>query len=162
MVLVRNSGDSAATVNIWCYVGDDLADTTTLTTTLAPGEEKSLPVSWRTNTDGPQVLNCKTLIPNVLRPISEDITNIEGANSQEVGWYIGEETEEQPFVIYGILAFIIIGASAVLSLRSTSKDSNFGDVAEAIPVETGTEDTEAEDDTEADEDAETDEEEQED
>ena len=102
------------------------------------------------------------MIPNVLRPISEDITNTVGANSQEVGWYIGEETEDKPLVIYGILAFIIIGASAVLSLRSTSKDSNHGDVAEAIPVETYTEDTGAEEDTEAEDDTEADEEVQED
>ena len=149
MVTVGNTGDSAATVNIWCYVEDDLADTTTLTTTLAPGEEKNLPVSWRTNTDGPQVLNCRTLIPNVLRSISEDITNTEGANSQEVGWYISEETEDQPLVVYGILALIIIGASAMLSLRATSKDSKYGDVAELIPEETGTEEAE---DTETDED----------
>ena len=152
MVTVGNTGDSAATVNIWCYVGDDLADTTTLTITLAPGEEKNLPVSWRTNTDGPQVLNCRTLIPNVLRSISEDITNTEGANSQEVGWYISEETEDQPLVVYGILALIIIGASAMLSLRATSKDSKYGDVAEQIPEETGTEETEEADDTETDED----------
>jgi hypothetical protein len=152
MVTVGNTGDSAATVNIWCYVGDDLADTTTLTTTLAPGEEKNLPVSWRTNTDGPQVLNCRTLIPNVLRSISEDITNTEGANSQEVGWYISEETEDQPLVVYGILALIIIGASAMLSLRATSKDSKYGDVAELIPEETGTEETEEAEDTETDED----------
>ena len=152
MVTVGNTGDSAATVNIWCYVGEDLADTTTLTITLAPGEEKNLPVSWRTNTDGPQVLNCRTLIPNVLRSISEDITNTEGANSQEVGWYISEETEDQPLVVYGILALIIIGASAMLSLRATSKDSKYGDVAEQIPEETGTEETEEADDTETDED----------
>jgi hypothetical protein len=152
MVTVGNTGDSAATVNIWCYVEDDLADTTTLTTTLAPGEEKNLPVSWRTNTDGPQVLNCRTLIPNVLRSISEDITNTEGANSQEVGWYISEETEDQPLVVYGILALIIIGASAMLSLRATSKDSKYGDVAERIPEETGTEETEEAEDTETDED----------
>lgn len=152
MVTVENTGDSAATVNIWCYVEDDLADTTTLTTTLAPGEEKNLPVSWRTNTDGPQVLNCRTLIPNVLRSISEDITNTEGANSQEVGWYISEETEDQPLVVYGILALIIIGASAMLSLRATSKDSKYGDVAELIPEETGTEETEEAEDTETDED----------
>ena len=150
MVTVRNTGDSAATVNIWCYVGDELADTTSLTTTLAPGEEKDLPVSWWANTDGPQVLNCRALIPNVLKSISEDITNTEGADSQEVGWYIGEETEDQPLVVYGILAFIIIGASAVLSLRATSKDSKYGDVPEAIPTETDSE-AEAEDDTEANE-----------
>ncbi len=151
-VVVRNTGDSAATVNIWCYVGDDLADTTTLTTSLAPGEEKNLAVSWRTNTDGPQVLNCRTLIPNILRSISEDITNTQGANSQEVGWYIGDETEDQPLVVYGILALIIIGASAMLSLRATSKDSNYGDVAEPIPEETGTEEAEEAKDTETEED----------
>ena len=130
MVTVRNTGAAPATVNIWCYVNGDLADTTSLTTTLAAGEEKKLPVSWWANTDGAQILNCKALIPDKLQSISEQITNLEGGESQEVGWFIGEETEDKPLVIYGILALIIIGASAMFSLRASTKDDSYGDVKE--------------------------------
>ena len=155
MVTVRNTGQSAATVNIWCYVGDNLTSTTSLTTTLTPGEEKKLPVSWWANTDGGQVLNCRALIPDVLKSISDDITNTEGGNSQEVGWYIGKDTEDQPLLIYVILAALILAGSAMFSLRATSKDSNYGDVAEEIPSGTATE--AAEEESEAEEDSETDE-----
>ena len=155
MVTVRNTGLSTATVNIWCYVADNLTDTTSLTTTLAPGEEKELPVSWWANTDGPQVLNCKTLIPNVLKSISDDITNTEGGNSQEVGWYFGDETEDQPLVIYGILAVLILAASAMFSLRASSKDTTFGDVAESIDLADESEEVQdTENDSEAEEDEE--------
>jgi hypothetical protein len=134
MVSVRNTGDATATVNIWCYVDDIDADTTTLTTTLAPGEEKELPVSWWANTDGAQILNCRTLIPNILTSIAEDITNVEGGNSQEVGWFIGEETEDQPIIIYGVLVVLIICGS-VLVARNASKKISHGDVPEFHEVD---------------------------
>ena len=67
-----------------------------------------------------------------MKSISDDITNTEGGNSQEVGWYFGDETEDQPLVIYGILAMLILGASAMFSLRASSKDKTYGDVAEIV------------------------------
>jgi hypothetical protein len=121
MVTVRNTGDATATVNIWCYVGDNLTETTALTTTLTAGEEKVLPVSWWANTDGPQVLNCRTLIPDVLQSIAGNVTNVEGGNSQEVGWYIGEETEDKPFIIYGVLVVIIVIATALFARNASAK-----------------------------------------
>lgn len=131
MVSVRNTGDASATVNIWCYVGDNLTETTALTTTLAPSEEKELPVSWWANSDGPQILNCRTLIPNILSSIAGDITNVEGGNSQEVGWYIGEETEDQPLIVYGILVVLIIIGSSLFARRAAQK-INHGDVPEVF------------------------------
>ncbi len=118
MVTVRNTGDANATVNIWCYVGDNLTETTALTTTLAPAEEKDLPVSWWANTDGAQILNCRALIPTILQSIAEDVTNVEGGNSQEVGWYIGEETEDQPFIVYGILVVVILIGTSLFARRA--------------------------------------------
>jgi len=123
MVTVRNTGNANATVNIWCYVGDNLTSTSSLTTTLSPGEEKKLPVSWWANSDGPQVLNCRTLIPDILKAIAGDITNVEGGNSQEVGWYIGEETEDQPLIVYGILVVIIIIGSSLFARKAGEKIS---------------------------------------
>ena len=134
MVTVRNTGDAAATVNIWCYVGDNLTETTALTTTLAPAEEKVLPVSWWANTDGPQILNCRTLIPNVLQSIASNVTNVEGGNSQEVGWYIGEETEDKPYVVYAILVVIIVLASTLFA-RNANKKIGASDVQEHFEEE---------------------------
>jgi hypothetical protein len=141
MVTVRNTGDTAATVNIWCYVGENLTETTSLTTTLTPGEEKVLPVSWWANTDGPQVLNCRALIPDVLKSIAGNVTNIEGGNSQEVGWYIGEETEDKPYVVYAILVVIIVLASTLFA-RNANKKIEASDVEEPFEEEQQEEDTE--------------------
>ena len=88
-------------------------------------------MSWWANTDGPQVLNCRTLIPDVLKPISQDITNVEGGNSQEIGWFVGEETEDQPWIVYAILAVVIIGGSIMLSMRS-SKSEEYGENDEYV------------------------------
>jgi hypothetical protein len=133
MVTVRNTGDSTATVNIWCYVGDNLTETTALTTTLTAGEEKVLPVSWWANTDGPQVLNCRTLIPDVLQSIAGNVTNIEGGNSQEVGWFIGEETEDKPFIVYGVLVVIIVIATALFARNASAKIAA-SDIEESFDV----------------------------
>ena len=141
MVTVRNTGDAAATVNIWCYVGDNLTETTALTTTLVPAEEKVLPVSWWANTDGAQILNCRTLIPNVLQSIASNVTNVEGGNSQEVGWYIGEETEDKPYVVYAILVVIIVLASTLFA-RNANKKIEASDVEEHFEEEQQEEDTE--------------------
>ena len=144
MVTVRNTGDAPATVNIWCYVDGNQTDTTTLTTTLAADEEKVLPVSWWANTDGPQILNCRTLIPDVLKAIASDVTNVEGGNSQEVGWYIGEETEDQPYIVYAILGVIIIIASTLFARNANKKISqeHLENDAEASPEQELTEGTE--------------------
>jgi len=133
MVTVRNTGDATAKVNIWCYVGDNLTETTALTTTLTAGEEKVLPVSWWANTDGPQVLNCRTLIPDVLQSIAGNVTNIEGGNSQEVGWFIGEETEDKPFIVYGVLVVIIVIATALFARNASAKIAA-SDVEESFDV----------------------------
>jgi hypothetical protein len=121
---VQNTGNANATVNIWCYVGDNLTETTLLTTTIIAGEPaKELPVSWWANSDGPQILNCRALIPDVLKAIAGDVTNVEGGNSQEVGWYIGEETEDKPLIVYGLLVVLIIIGSALFARKAGEKIS---------------------------------------
>jgi len=124
MVTVQNTGNANATVNIWCYVGENLTETTLLTTTIIAGEPaKELPVSWWANSDGPQILNCRALIPDVLKAIAGDVTNVEGGNSQEVGWYIGEETEDKPLIVYGLLVVLIIIGSALFARKAGEKIS---------------------------------------
>ena len=47
MVTVVNTGQAtASTVSVWCYEGEELADTTQITVSLAPGEEKDVPFTW--------------------------------------------------------------------------------------------------------------------
>ncbi len=129
MVTVRNTGDATATVNIWCYVGDNDTSTSSLTTTLTAGEEKLLPVTWWANTDGAQILNCRALIPDILKPIATNVTNVEGGNSQEVGWYIGEDTEDKPYIVYAILV-VLIAIATVLFARNANKKIEASDVEE--------------------------------
>ena len=82
-VVVENTGTVAVTgVNFWCYVGEELQDTTQMTVSLLPGESKTVYVSWYANSVGTQALECRALVPNVLKSITGDITNTDGATSQ--------------------------------------------------------------------------------
>jgi hypothetical protein len=114
MVKVRNTGDASALFNMWCYTNGNLTETTSLTASLEPNEEKELPVSWWANTAGGQILNCRTLIPNVLDSIAGEITNVEGGESGEVAWIDVEESEDQPLIVFAALSVIIAVATMVI------------------------------------------------
>ena len=111
MLTVSNSGAAEATVNIRCYVNGEDVDTapSTVTVTLLPGESKKTPVSWYAYDNGQKVLVCKALIPNILGYLSEDITNTEGASSQEVSWVYKETAADAPLLIYGTIFVAILG-----------------------------------------------------
>ena len=110
MLTVSNTGATEATVNIRCYVNEEEVDTSTVTVSLEPGNSSTIPVSWAAYDGGPKVLVCKALIPIILGHLSEDITNTEGASSQEVSWVYKEEAADAPLLIYGtILVAIICG-----------------------------------------------------
>jgi hypothetical protein len=112
MLTVSNTGAAEATANIRCYVNGEDVDTapSTVTVTLLPGESKKTPVSWYAYDDGQKILVCKALIPNVLEDLSEDITNTEGASSQEVSWIYKEEAADAPLLIYGtIVVAMLVG-----------------------------------------------------
>jgi hypothetical protein len=111
MLTVSNSGAAQATVNIRCYVNGEDVDTapSTITVTLLPGESKKTPVSWYAYDDGQKILVCKALIPNILEDLSEDITNTEGAISQEVSWVYKETAADAPLLIYGTILVAILG-----------------------------------------------------
>jgi len=111
MLTVSNSGAAQATVNIRCYVNGEDVDTapSTITVTLLPGESKKTPVSWYAYDDGQKILVCKALIPNILGDLSEDITNTEGAISQEVSWVYKETAADAPLLIYGTILVAILG-----------------------------------------------------
>ena len=110
MLTVSNTGTAEATVNIRCYVNGEEVDTSTVTVSLAPGNSSTTPVSWAAYDNGQKVLVCKALIPIILGHLSENITNTEGASSQEVSWIYKEEAADAPLLIYGtILVAIICG-----------------------------------------------------
>lgn len=119
-VVIENSGDASVSgVSFWCYVGDELQDTSQLTISLEPGETKTIYVTWRTSTAGVESLECKPLIPNVLKSITSDVSNINGATSQEVSWSVAEETEDQPWIIFAMLLVVVLGGAWVVSNQAT-------------------------------------------
>ena len=126
MLTVSNSGAAQATVNIRCYVNGEDVDTapSTVTVTLLPGESKKTPVSWYGYDDGQKVLVCKALIPNILGYLSEDITNTEGASSQQVSWVYKEEAADAPVLIYGTILVAILGGLWFYTRNTT--DSEIG------------------------------------
>jgi hypothetical protein len=115
-VVVENTGSAAASgVDFWCYVNGVDQDTSQLVTTLAPGETKTIYVTWRTGTIGVQSLECKPLIPTILKPLIEEITNVNGATSQDVSWTVEEDGESQPWVVFSLVLIVLIAGAWVVS-----------------------------------------------
>jgi len=125
MLTVSNSGAAEATVNIRCYVNGEDVDTapSTITVTLLPGESKKTPVSWYAYDNGQKVLVCKALIPNILGYLSEDITNTEGASSQEVSWVYKETAADAPLLIYGTILVAILGGLWFYTKNTTEHET---------------------------------------
>ena len=112
MLTVSNKGSSEATANIRCYVDGEDVDTapSTITVSLLPGEVSETPVSWYSYEDGLKIITCKALIPNILESFTDQITNVEGASSQEVSWIYKSEAADAPLLIYGtVVAAILAG-----------------------------------------------------
>ena len=119
-VVIENSGEASVSgVSFWCYVGDELQDTSQLTVSLEPGETKTIYVTWRTSSAGVESLECKPLIPNVLKSITSDVSNTNGATSQDVSWSVAEETEDQPWIIFAMLLAVVLAGAWVVSNQAT-------------------------------------------
>ncbi|MDB2623819.1 hypothetical protein N9X98_02105 [Candidatus Poseidoniales archaeon] len=115
-VIVENTGSAAASgVDFWCYVDGVDQDTSQLVTSLAPGETKTIYVTWRTGTVGVQSLECQPLIPSILKPILDDVTNVNGATSQDVSWTVEEEGESQPWLIFALVLLVLVAGAWVVS-----------------------------------------------
>jgi hypothetical protein len=115
-VIVENTGSAAASgVDFWCYVDGVDQDTSQLVTSLAPGETKTIYVTWRTGTVGVQSLECQPLIPSILKPILDDVTNVNGATSQDVSWTVEEEGESQPWLIFALVVLVLVAGAWVVS-----------------------------------------------
>jgi len=121
-IVVKNTGDVAVSgVNFWCYVGDELQDTTQLVVSLEAGESKTMYVSWYGNTNGSLALECRAMLPTVLNSIASDVSNPSGSTSGEIAWTNAEEREDQPLMIYAMLVLIILAGTFIISHQASKK-----------------------------------------
>ena len=117
MITVSNTGaTNASSVSIWCYEGDEIADTTQMVVSLAPDETKDVPFTWYVYSAGDAALTCKPLLPSALNGIADLVVNAEGATSSMVAWEYGEEIEDAPILIWmvavaGFMALALFIAS---------------------------------------------------
>ena len=125
MVTVANTGQATASgVSVWCYEGEELADTTQITVSLAPGEETDVPFTWYAYTAGEAALTCKPLLPTALNDITEDVVDLTGATSPSVMWEYAEEVEEAPILIYMavVIGFMALALFVASQARRSEKD----------------------------------------
>ena len=125
MVTVANTGQATASgVSVWCYEGEELADTTQITVSLAPGEETDVPFTWYAYTAGEAALTCKPLLPTALNDITEDVVDLTGATSPTVMWEYAEEVEEAPIIIYTVvtIGFVALALFVASQARRSDKD----------------------------------------
>ena len=147
-VVVENTGSAAVTgVDFWCYVDGVDQDTSQLVTSLAPGETKTIYVTWRTGTVGVQSLECQPLIPTILKPIVDEVSNVNGATSQDVSWTVEEEGESQPWLIFSLVLVVLIAGAWVVSnqaAKAAIEKSNANQEAESEDEKSYLEDDEVE------------------
>ena len=115
MATVSNAGNASLSglVNVWCYVGDEIAETTQVSVSLAAGESKDVPLSWYDYTAGERALTCKPLIPTAFNEITALVADESGATTETITWEYGEESEDAPIIIWRTLLIAIGGVSLV-------------------------------------------------
>ena len=150
MVTVANTGTAAASsVNVWCYAGDEVADTTQIVASLGVGETKQVPFTWYAYAAGEETLNCKPLLPDALSGIADGVVEPSGSFSETVQWEYAEEIEEAPLLIYialviGFVALALIVAAQARTQQGSKDYALDGHVED--DVTTADEDAPAEDD----------------
>ena len=159
MVTVSNTGATdASSISIWCYEGDDIADTTQMVVSLAPGETKDVPFTWYVYSAGDAALTCKPLLPSALNGIADLVVDADGATSSMVTWEYAEEVEDAPILIWiaAIAGFMALALFIASQNRKQEKeyvtyaDSN-EEVPEEVPEEGSNEDAEDAEDKESEE-----------
>ena len=161
MVTVSNTGTTdASSINIWCYEGDDIADTTQLVVSLAPGETKDVPFTWYVYSAGDAALTCKPLLPSALDGIADLVVDADGATSSMVTWEYAEEVEEAPLLIWIVAIAGFMGLALFIASQSRKQEKEYvtyADSDEEVPEEGSdeagddAEDEEPEDSEESDE-----------
>ncbi len=152
MITVENTGGADATsISIWCYEGDDIADTTQIVVSLAAGESKDVPFTWYAYNAGDAALTCKPLLPNALENIADLVVEADGATSPMVAWEYAEEVEEAPLLIWlvAVLGFVALALYAA-SLRN-KEEKEYATYPDSDEDGDDAEDEEAEDSEKTDE-----------
>jgi len=121
-VTVANTGNAAvSSVSVWCYEGEEIADTTQMVVSLAAGESKQVPFTWYGYTAGEATLSCKPLLPNALKTIGDAVHGATGASSEPVTWSYEDEVEEFPLIIL-IVALLGFGGLALFMAAQSKKE----------------------------------------
>jgi len=125
-VTVENTGSAAASgVNVWCYEGEDIADTTQMVVSLGAGESKEIPFTWYVYTSGEATLTCKPLLPTALDGIAGAVHDDAGAASEPVTWSYEEEVEEFPLIILIVVLVGFGGLALYISAQSKKTREDF-------------------------------------
>ena len=126
MITVANTGDAAVSgVSIWCYEGEDVADTTNVVVSLAPGESKDVPFTWYAYTAGEATLNCKPLLPTALNDIADDVADMSGATSPVVTWEYTVEEEDAPILIFIAVAVGFVAVALFIAAQRRPEEKSY-------------------------------------
>ena len=125
LITVENTGDVAASgVSVWCYEGDEVADTTQITVSLLAGESKQVPFTWYAYEAGEVALTCTPLLPTALDGIADLVVDATGANSPTVTWTYAEDVEQTPFLIWLIAALGFAGLAFFASAQARKQKAS--------------------------------------
>ena len=126
MITVANTGDAPVSgVSIWCYEGEDVADTTNVVVSLAPGESKDVPFTWYAYTAGEATLNCKPLLPTALNDIADDVVDMSGATSPVVTWEYTVEEEDAPILIFIAVAVGFVAVALFIAAQRRPEEKSY-------------------------------------
>ena len=158
MVTVSNTGATdASSISIWCYEGDDIADTTQMVVSLAPGETKDVPFTWYVYSAGDAALTCKPLLPSALNGIADLVVDADGATSSMVTWEYAEEVEDAPILIWIAAIAGFMALALFIASQSRREEKEYVSYAESDDAEDEDPEDEPKEETEEGSDEETDE-----
>jgi len=158
MVTVSNTGATdASSISIWCYEGDDIADTTQMVVSLAPGETKDVPFTWYVYSAGDAALTCKPLLPSALNGIADLVVDADGATSSMVTWEYAEEVEDAPILIWIAAIAGFMALALFIASQSRREEKEYVSYAESDDDEDEDPEDEPKEETEEGSDEETDE-----
>tara|TARA_B100001564_G_scaffold44070_1_gene31553 strand:- start:1102 stop:2883 length:1782 start_codon:yes stop_codon:yes gene_type:complete len=158
MVTVSNTGATdASSISIWCYEGDDIADTTQMVVSLAPGETKDVPFTWYVYSAGDAALTCKPLLPSALNGIADLVVDADGATSSMVTWEYAEEVEDAPILIWIAAIAGFMALALFIASQSRREEKEYVSYAESDDAEDEESEDEPKEETEEGSDEETDE-----
>jgi cytoskeletal protein RodZ len=119
MVTVANTGQAPVSgVSIWCYVDDEVVETTQMVVSLEAGESKDVPFTWYMYEAGEATLTCKPLLPTALNDIADLVVDMSGSSSGPITWEYAEEVEEFPLIIWIVAIAGFMGLALMVAAQS--------------------------------------------